>query len=32
MNLIDGTEADEKPVGYARKEPEPLDKPNRPGE
>ena len=29
-NLMDGTEADEKPVGLARKEPEPLDKPNRP--
>ena len=30
FDLVDGEEADEKPVGRARKEPEPLDKPNRP--
>ena len=30
LSLVEGVEADEKPVGKARKEPEPLDKPNRP--
>ncbi len=30
FELVDGEEADEKPVGLARKEPEALDKPIRP--
>ena len=30
LSLVEGAQADEKPAGQARKEPEPLDKPNRP--